>query len=438
MTQPLLSRQSDTKQEIDKNSKVQNNFENVIKLKCVKCEKLFNERELAIHLKVHAVPPTTMGKGSVELVKNSKTVVKLETMNFPIKRKAHGSNGSSSKRIKLQDGETELSVDNTVPKVLCKSCKPPKYFQDVEALQYHLVMSHNVSKSSSYFKNPSMSPAKNVFSKPSLETPKKVRVRSQSGMSEIKDMENLETEELSSTTPASESVSTGKSSGDNVDSESSLGGKFRELLKVRRMKMKRVNAANCRTPKLQPPCLSEKSDLVPKESMEEDKSKKVDSLKDEGEVNPSSKLEQPNRRKLRGSLDLNKSNNDPVSDVNVVEPILSSVPSKPKGVDENSSKDNSKTFAVPAPVRKSGRAKPPKPPEVKQSPTENPRRRVSERRFDGVKPYKCNHCKLSFSSLENKKVHEQTHIEKNLLCLYCDMRFYFPLCLKRHSRIHKS
>jgi len=370
------------------------------------------------------------GKVPFESVKNSKTVVKLETMNFPIKRKGHGSSGSSSKRIKLQDGETELSVDNTVDKVLCKSCKPPRYFKNVEDLQFHLVMSHAVPKSSSYFKNPLVSPAKNgVVSKPNPETPKKVRVKSPSSISEIIDMEKLETEEeVSSTTPAS--VSTGISSGDNNDSQSLLGGKFRELLKVRRMKMKK-NVANCRTPKLQPPCLSEKtSDLAQSDSDKiviEDVSKNNDN-----EVNP--------RRKLRGSLDLNKSNNDSVVESKNAESKQPPESNELKEVEGYSSKviPEETTFAVPAPVRKSVRVKPPKPPEVKQSPTEHPRRRVSERRFEGAKPYKCNHCKLSYSSLENKRVHEQTHIEKNLLCLYCDMRFYFPLCLKRHSRIHKS
>ena len=428
MTQPLLSRQSEPKQDIVKNCNVQNKGENVIKLKCVKCEMLFNEKDLAVHLKVHAISKT-MGKSSVESVKNSKTVVKLQTMNFPIKRKGHGSNNSTSKRIKLQDGETELSVDNTVDKVLCKSCKPPRYFKNVEDLQYHLLVSHDVSKSSSYFKNPLVSPAKNVtISKPNPETPKKIRVKSPSSISEIKDMENLETEEASSTTSTSVSVSADKSSSDNIDSQSPLGGKFRELLKVRRMKMKK-NVANCRTPKLQPPCLSEKSDLAQSDS---DKLIEDVSKKDDNEVNP--------RRKVRGSLDLNKSNNDSVTEVENTKSKESLESMKLKEVERKSSKviTEEKTFAVPAPVRKSVRVKPPKLPEVKQPPTENPRRRVSERRFEGAKPYKCNHCKLSYSSLENKKVHEQTHIEKNLLCLYCDMRFYVPLCLKKHSRIHKS
>ena len=73
MTQPLLSRQSEPKQDSVKHCNVQNKTENVIKLKCVKCELLFNEKDLAVHLKVHAIPKT-MGKSSVESVKNSKTV----------------------------------------------------------------------------------------------------------------------------------------------------------------------------------------------------------------------------------------------------------------------------------------------------------------------------------------------------------------------------
>ena len=72
-------------------------------------------------------------------------------------------------------------------------------------------------------------------------------------------------------------------------------------------------------------------------------------------------------------------------------------------------------------------------PEVDQS---QPRRRCSERRFEGLKLFKCNHCDLSYSSLENKKAHEETHLEKEHVCVYCDMRFYFPLSLSRHKRIH--
>ena len=75
---------------------------------------------------------------------------------------------------------------------------------------------------------------------------------------------------------------------------------------------------------------------------------------------------------------------------------------------------------------------------IKELPPERAPMRVSERRFKGAQLFKCNHCNLGFSTLENKKVHEATHIEKELLCHYCDMRFYFPLCLKRHTRIHES
>merc|ERR1719480_612426 len=155
----------------------------------------------------------------------SKTVVKLETMNIPIKRKRHGSSGSSNKRIKLLDGETELRVDPTVDKVLCRSCKPAKYFKDVDALRYHLVCSHDVPKSSSYYCDPSLSP------KPKLQTPvycdlRKVRVKSQSVISEIQDV--VETPE-SPAAPADFETADHVSQVKN-NSESSHAGKFREAL----------------------------------------------------------------------------------------------------------------------------------------------------------------------------------------------------------------
>jgi len=64
-------------------------------------------------------------------------------------------------------------------------------------------------------------------------------------------------------------------------------------------------------------------------------------------------------------------------------------------------------------------------------------RRFSERRFQGEKPYMCNHCPLTFSSLDNRVVHERTHREKPFECAFCEMRFSFELSLKRHIKIHK-
>jgi len=68
----------------------------------------------------------------------------------------------------------------------------------------------------------------------------------------------------------------------------------------------------------------------------------------------------------------------------------------------------------------------------------NPNRRLSERKFEGAKPFKCNHCPLDFSNIESKKLHEQTHEEKPYQCVYCDMRFTIELSLKKHSKIHKN
>lgn len=63
--------------------------------------------------------------------------------------------------------------------------------------------------------------------------------------------------------------------------------------------------------------------------------------------------------------------------------------------------------------------------------------RFSERKFTGEKPYMCNHCPLTFSSLDNRVVHERTHKEKPFECLYCEMRFAFQLSLNRHMKIHQ-
>jgi len=76
---------------------------------------------------------------------------------------------------------------------------------------------------------------------------------------------------------------------------------------------------------------------------------------------------------------------------------------------------------------------------VSSEPTSEPGpdRRFSERRFKGEKPYICNHCPLTFSSLENRVIHERTHKEKPFECAFCEMRFSFELSLKRHIKIHR-
>lgn len=93
------------------------------------------------------------------------------------------------------------------------------------------------------------------------------------------------------------------------------------------------------------------------------------------------------------------------------------------------------------PLRKSNRVRGPKPPQIRD-PIENPapkvKRRLSERKFEGAKPFKCNHCPLDFSNIESKKIHEQTHEEKPFQCVYCDMRFAIEISLKKHTRIHKT
>merc|ERR1711874_169156 len=65
--------------------------------------------------------------------------------------------------------------------------------------------------------------------------------------------------------------------------------------------------------------------------------------------------------------------------------------------------------------------------------------RQSERRMSAEnKPYRCNHCPLSFSTLVNKVIHERTHDkEKPFECSYCEMRFAMEISRMRHMKIHK-
>lgn len=420
MTQPLEICHPDPHTELDRNIYVQNISKNSIK--CFKCDQYFVKEVLVVHLKEQHTKK--MGRKETDLVMGTKTVVKLETMNIPIKRKRHGSSGSSNKRIKLLDGETELSVDPTVDKVLCKSCKPAKYFKDVDALRYHLVCSHGVPKSSSYYCDPSLSPHKK-------QTPvncdmRKVRVKSQSVISEIQDV--AETSE-SPTAPAE------LETADHVgrvrnNSENTLAGKFREALRVRRMNAKR-SALNGRSTKPQPVCLSEKK-LVSDQS---------DAIKDD--IKQEVIIDEP---EIKTKVDTSSPLEETCSSKRQSRRLSQTLPERDDGIksaklgprEESSLLSTSKDkFLAPAPVKKVNRVKSSKKtPEVKVPETTG--RRVSERRFEGKKPYKCNHCQLSYSSLENKKVHEQTHIEKNLICVFCDMRFYFPLCLKKHKRIHQN
>ena len=363
-----------------------------------------------------------MSRKPLNIRKGTKTVVKLETMNIPIKRRQHGSSGSVNKRIKLQDGEKELTVDPTVDKVLCKSCKPAKYFKDVDSLRYHLVCSHDVPESSSYYCDPSLSP-----SKPRLQTSvktesRKIRVKSQSIISEIQDL--VETSDLR-VSPSELDISDHVNVTDNKsNSDTSIAGKFREALTVRRMNGKR-SAGNCRDTKPQPTCLSEKKEVV-RVVMNGDKELKDEALRDR--QNQSLPLFVPNRRQPK------RLSQGPYEK----EDRIQSTQSKPlKEISlKSTSNDNclkGDPILAPAPVKSVSRVK-----SSKKTQEVTTGRRVSERIFEGDKPYKCNHCQLSYSSLENKKLHEQTHSEKSLLCHVCDMRFFFPLCLKKHRRIHQN
>jgi len=111
--------------------------------------------------------------------------------------------------------------------------------------------------------------------------------------------------------------------------------------------------------------------------------------------------------------------------------------SKPK---RKSSETDPKTGKLSDPIPKAKRTSDPAPKLNKQAtyPAFNTSRRLSERKFEGAKPFKCNHCPLDFSNIDSKKIHEQTHEEKPYQCVYCDMRFAIELSLKKHSRIHKT
>jgi len=66
-----------------------------------------------------------------------------------------------------------------------------------------------------------------------------------------------------------------------------------------------------------------------------------------------------------------------------------------------------------------------------------PKRRKSERTYEGDKLFGCNHCPLAFSSKEARMEHERTHQEKPHECPYCEMRFLAVMSMNRHMRIHK-
>jgi len=131
------------------------------------------------------------------------------------------------------------------------------------------------------------------------------------------------------------------------------------------------------------------------------------------------------------------------------EPSTSSTKSKVKSDSDNYNPETQSSDSATAnsdaefalPLRKSSRVRGPKPPQIRD-PIENPapkaKRRLSERKFEGAKPFKCNHCPLDFSNIESKKIHEQTHEEKPYQCVYCDMRFSVEFSLKKHTRIHKT
>ena len=397
---------------------------NNISIPCVKCKKAFKIEDLVKHLKSHRkedVSSETMGRNSVDVKESKLLEVKLSTMPIAIKRKRHGSHGDSCKRVRLQDGETELLVDPTVDKVKCKYCKPDKFFKDVDILRYHLVSTHKLSKSSSYMVNPCSSPGKPTESSSDTENNvKRVRVKSTNELSEIKDFNDSMEEDAvaSGSEDPSSSSETVRNDDCLKESPSVLVGEVKEILKLRRTKLKRPPVVNGRSTKIQPPCSSDKAEV-----MEEVKSENSDikiEVKDKAEVKEEAKSDN--------------------SDIEIKETELNQSKDVDKtGESVKEEKEESKVFAIPFPVtekQRSGKMKTTSKQPVKR--VEVAPRRMSERRFAGVKPYKCNHCELSYSSLENKKVHETTHTDKTHVCPYCEMRFFYPLCLKRHVRIHKN
>ena len=101
---------------------------------CIKCDKTFyNNKDLTNHLGEHAKMDLQFEvEKSLQSMRTTKMQVKIENMKLPIertKRKREGSGENSHKRIKIQDGANEISVNCLVDQPCCKICKPKRTSQ---------------------------------------------------------------------------------------------------------------------------------------------------------------------------------------------------------------------------------------------------------------------------------------------------------------------
>jgi len=482
---------------------------------CIMCDKTFNVRDLANHLASHAA--IAMDKnGEIQKMKTTKMQVMMENMKLPLeqtKRKREGSGEVDTKRIKIQDGSQEISVNCLVDRPSCKICKPQRQFKDSQAYRYHMVMTHSEGTNSSG----GSSQLQGSFSFQECLSPSKsrIRVKSHPGSVEMVDMTQdspvKSTAEIimnklkflqRSTGSLNETKGTTRLKGVDKISSKSVNIRFNDFiapesesdfeLTDKDVPLKCINSKSSEAsgdvvskvttaatsvliqqntqsgeePKL---CKSQTSksstsEIVSSQPLPEDL--KDDSQFDNPKVNGSFSDKSPRSKsgrpliKSKRLISSDSTEIDAPLRVNGVCVDKANEKKSPKIVDNKKdqiskpktqsesdsyvpnvpSSDSGTTFSdvdFVRPLRKSCRVKGPKPPQIRDPIPDPPKRRHSERKFEGAKPYKCNHCPLSYSNIESKRVHEQTHQEeKPIHCVYCDMRFALEISLKKHSRIH--
>ena len=329
--------------------------------------------------------------------KMKKVQVNVLSMNIPIKRRSVGSTDErSDKKVFIMDGDKQISVNNEVDKVICKFCKPKqRFFKNTEILRYHLVRTHNVSSNSSHYQDPTLSPFK--VNNPQQVTPNKNQIPLKLPEIQNEDEEKAKEKE-------------------NEEEEEALL-KSRNTVELRRMRGKKNSVVNSRTDKIQPAC-SFQTIKKNSSSLESEDNRGEEGGEDDSDQNFGSEYD------YYFSVSPNPPTpNTPVSDES---PISEKSPVPERFPEPRELSVSSPPFQG-SPPSSCGASK-----------QNQPRsgRRQSERRFEGLKPYRCNHCELSYSSLENKRLHEQTHTEKTEVCVFCDMRFYFQRGLRRHLIIH--
>ena len=344
-------------------------------------------------------------------IRKTKVKVKLQSMHLPIiKRRSRTGPGEKREKVFIQDGERQLSVNCEVDRFVCKFCKIRKYFKDIETLRYHLIMSHNISNNSCHYKDPTLSPMK---ADTSAQLNKAERTPTKAD-----DQEEINQREKES---VSEMSDVEKSSQNEEEVEDmKINSQVEEAIETDQI-MVEEEETNFTTEEVKESSQMEEEtvDVEARAEMEEEEEEieSGDSMTGKLEPDDSSSTISVEISSPEISLDEDELITETeAADLELIEPTNTEPDCQdPPRTSRASSRSGSRT------------------PEVDQS---QPRRRCSERRFEGLKLFKCNHCDLSYSSLENKKAHEETHLEKEHVCVYCDMRFYFPLSLSRHKRIH--